>query len=126
MSKKIGNINLNKDVLKGLKGFEDVFLDYVETEEYKELERKGRDNSKAGEQYELQRFLEQENARLTSLEVFLSKKIPLKVNFSQSEKLLHVQIERKKILREKLFNELKKLDSPLQKNLALFFNTHFS
>jgi hypothetical protein len=126
MSKKLGNINLPKEILQGLKGFEDVFEDYVESEEYKELERKEYENSKVGEQYELQHFLEQENARLTSLEIFLTKKISLKTNFSQTEKLILLQIERKRVLKEKLFNEFKKLDSPLQKNLAQFFNSHFS
>lgn len=126
MSKKIGNVNLPKEILEGLKGFEDVFEDYVESEEYKELERKDRENSKVGEQYELQHFLEQENARLTSLEVFLTKKVTLKTNFSQTEKLLKLQIARKRILKDKFFLEFKKLDSPLQKNLAQLFNAHFS
>jgi len=126
MSKKIGNINLSKDALDGLKGFEDVFEDYVESEEYKDSERKERENSKVGEQYELQHFLEQENLRLTGLEVFLTKKISLKTNFSQTEKLMQVQIERKKVLKDKLSAEFKKLDSALQKNLATIFNSHFS
>ncbi|MDD4976051.1 MAG: hypothetical protein PHY93_16975 [Bacteriovorax sp.] len=126
MSKKLNIINLPKEMLQDLKGFEDVFEDYVESEEYKELERKEYDNSKVGEQYELQHFLEQENARLTCLEIFLTKKVPLKTNFSQTEKLILQQIERKHVLKEKLFNEFKKLDSPLQKNLAQFFNSHFN
>lgn len=126
MSKKVGNINLTKEVVEGLKGFEDVFEDYVESEEFKERERRQGDNQKVGEQYELQHFLEQENARLTGLENFLSKKVPLKLNFSQTAKLIQVQSERKKVLREKLSAELKRLDSPLQKNLAQFFNSHFS
>lgn len=126
MSKKIGNINLSKDALDGLKGFEDVFEDYVESEEYKENERKERENNKVGEQYELQHFLEQENLRLTGLEVFLTKKISLKTNFSQTEKLMQVQVERKKVLKDKLSAEFKKLDSALQKNLATIFNSHFS
>jgi hypothetical protein len=125
MSKKLGIINVPKELL-GLKGFEDVFEDYVESEEYKELERKEYENSKVGEQYELQHFLEQENARLTCLEIFLTKKVSLKTNFSQTEKLTLQQVERKRVLKEKLFNEFKKLDSPLQKNLAQFFNAHFS
>lgn len=63
-----------KKFLKRLKGFEDVFIDYVKSEDYKEHERKERDNSKVGEQYELQHFLEQENARLSALEIFLTKR----------------------------------------------------
>ncbi len=126
MSKKIGNINLSKDAIRGLKGFEDVFEDYVESEEYKELERRERDNSKVGEQYELQHFLEQENARLTGLEIFLTKKVSLKTNFSQTDKLIQVQKDRRILISEKLFGEFRKSDSTLQKNLAQFFNSHFS
>lgn len=126
MSKKVGNISLTKEVVDGLKGFEDVFEDYVESEEFRDKERRQNDNQKVGEQYELQHFLEQENARLTGLEHFLTKKIPLKLNFSQTDKLILVQNERKKVLREKLLPEVKRLDSPLQKNLASFFNSHFS
>lgn len=126
MSKKIGNGPLPKELIKGLKGFEDVFEDYVESEEYKELERRDRENNKAGEQYELQHFLEQENDRLTGLEIFLTKKISLKTNFSQTEKLIQQQVARKKMLKDKFTGEFKKLDSVLQKNLAQLFNSHFS
>ena len=126
MSKKIGNTNVTKEVFEGLKGFEDVFADYVKSEEYKDHERKERDISKIGEQYELQHFLEQENSRLSSLEIFLTKKIPLIMNFSQTEKLIIMQMERKKILKEKIAAELIKLDSPLQKNLAQLMNSHFA
>ena len=126
MSKKIGSTNVSKEVFEGLKGFEDVFEDYVKSEDYKEHERKERDNSKVGEQYELQHFLEQENSRLSALEIFLTKKIPLIVNFSQTEKLILIQMERKKILREKIVAELIRLDSPLQKNLAQLMNSHFA
>ncbi|MBP9681782.1 MAG: hypothetical protein KBD76_10290 [Bacteriovorax sp.] len=123
MSKRIGNKNLTDEALKG---FEDVFEDYVESEEYKELERRESENQKKNEPYELQYFLEQENARLTALEVFFTKKIPLKKNFSQTEKLIFQQRERKTLIKERLFGELKKLDSTLQKNLAQLFNSHFS
>lgn len=126
MSKKIGNINISKEFTEGLKGFEEVFEDYVDSEEFKEIERKDRDSGKVGEQYELQHFLEQENDRLTGLEIFLTKKVPLKTNFSQTEKLLQQQIERKQFLKEKLFAELKRLDSTFQKNLSQMFNSHFS
>ena len=37
-----------------------------------------------------------------------------------------LQEEKKVILKEKLFGELKKLDSTLQKNLTHIFNSHFS
>ena len=125
MTKKLGNINISKAILKGLEGFEDVFEDYVESEDYKDLERKELQKSMAGDKYELQFFLEQENARLTCLEIFLTKKISLKKNFSQTKKLIFLQQERKQKIREKLFSEFIKSDSALQKNLAQFFNTHF-
>lgn len=125
MSKKIGNINISKEFSEGLKGFEEVFEDYVDSEEFKESERRDRD-SRIGEQHELQSFLEQENDRLTGLEIFLTKKVPLKTNFSQTEKLIQQQVERKKLLKEKLFSEFKRFDSALQKNLAQMFNSHFS
>jgi hypothetical protein len=126
MSKIIGNKKVSKEVIEGLKGFEDVFEDYVKSEDYKEIERKERENSKVGEIYELQHFLEEENARLSALETFLTKKIPLKINFSQTEKLILLQMERKKVLREKLASDFTKLDSPLQKNLAYLLNSHFA
>jgi hypothetical protein len=105
MSKKLGNTNLDKVNIKELQGFEDVFEDYIESEEYKEFERKEKSIAKTAEQYEMQNFLEQENARLTALEIFLSKKVDL---------------------REKLSLEFQKSDSQFQKNLSFFFNSHFS
>ena len=126
MSKKIGNKNVTKEVFEGLKGFEDVFEDYVKSEEYKEHERKERNNSKIGEQYELQHYLEQENSRLSALEIFLTKKIPLIVNFSQTNKLIILQMERKKVLKDKIGAKLIRLDSPLQQNLAHLLNSHFA
>ena len=44
MSKKIGNKSVTREVFEGLRGFEDVFIDYVKSEDYKEHERKERDN----------------------------------------------------------------------------------
>lgn len=126
MSKKIGDTRVSKEVFEGLKGFEDVFEDYVKSEEYKDVERKERESTKVGEQYELQHFLEQENDRLSAMEIFLTKKIPLMMNFSQTEKLTLVQMVRKRVLQEKLGPELTKLDSHLQKNLAQLINSHFS
>ncbi len=126
MTKKIGDKRITNELFEGLKGFEDVFEDYVKSEDYKESERKGREINKIDEQYELQHFLEQENDRLSAMEIFLTKKIPLKINFSQTEKLTLVQMERKRILKEKLVPDLSKLDSALQKNLAQLLNSHFA
>ena len=126
MSKKVISGPGNKELLEGLKGFEDVFEDYVKSEEYKDVERKERERTKVGEQYELQHFLEQENDRLSGLETFLTKKVTLKMNFSQTDKLIHHQRDRKKILLDKLGPELIKFDSQLQKNLAQLLNSHFN
>jgi hypothetical protein len=126
MNKKIGKTTVTGEFAENLKGFEDVFEDYVKSEEYKEIERKERENTRVGEQYELQYFLEQENNRLSGLESFLSKKISLKVNFSQTEKLIQVQMKRKSEVTEKLTDSMKKMDSQLQKNLAQLLNSHFS
>lgn len=125
MSKKIGKTNVSDEFAENLKGFEDVFEDYVKSEEYKDNERKERESARAGEQYELQYFLEQENNRLSGLESFLSKKISLKVNFSQTDKLIQVQQKRKSEVKEKLTDSMKKMDSQLQKNLAQLLNSHF-
>lgn len=126
MSKKIGKNNVPGELLNNLKGFEEVYEDFVKSEEYKDNERKERETARAGEQYELQHFLEQENNRLKSLETFLSKKISLKINFSQTEKLILVQNKRKRELKDKLTESMKKPDSHLQKNLAQLLNSHFS
>jgi hypothetical protein len=126
MNKKIGKTTVPNEVAGNLKGFEDIFEEYVKSEEYRDSERKERENSKAGEQYELQHFLEQENLRLSGLENFFTKKIPLKVNFSQTSKLTLLQMERKKELKGKLSSSLLKLDSELQKNLASLLNSHFA
>lgn len=126
MSKKVISNPGNKELLEGLKGFEDVFEDYVKSEEYKDVERKERERTKVGEQYELQHFLEQENDRLSGLEIFLTKKVTLKMNFSQTDKLIRHQKDRKKLLLDKLGPELIKFDSQLQKNLAQLLNSHFN
>ncbi|NOT78600.1 MAG: hypothetical protein HOP07_06305 [Bacteriovoracaceae bacterium] len=126
MSKKVISNPGNKELLEGLKGFEDVFEDYVKSEEYKDVERKERERTKVGEQYELQHFLEQENDRLSGLETFLTKKVTLKMNFSQTDKLIRHQRDRKKLLLDKLGPELIKFDSQLQKNLAQLLNSHFN
>jgi hypothetical protein len=126
MSKKVISNPGNKELLEGLKGFEDVFEDYVKSEEYKDIERKERERTKVGEQYELQHFLEQENDRLSGLETFLTKKVTLKMNFSQTDKLIRHQRDRKKLLLDKLGPELIKFDSQLQKNLAQLLNSHFN
>ena len=115
-----------KDILKELQGFEEVFEDYIENESQKDAERKKKDLIKDLDNYELQRFLELENERLTKLENFLTKKIPIKVNFSQEEKLLQIQTEKKEKLKDELILEMMVFDSAFMRNLSLIFNAHFS
>jgi hypothetical protein len=117
---------LTPELSKELKGFEDIFQEYVETEEEKERKRTEKDTLKNVENYELQNFLEEENSRLTNLESFFTKKIPAKMNFSQTEKLIVDQMKRKNLLKNRLNTELSKDTSLLFKNLSLLFNSHFS
>lgn len=117
---------LSQELTKELKGFEDIFEDYVEHEEEKERRRNEKTNLKSAENYELQNFLEEENARLSNIEIFFTKKIPAKVNFSQTENLILEQMRKKQELREKLLGEFLKPESILHKNLSSMFNSHFS
>jgi hypothetical protein len=109
-----------------LKGFEELLKEVRSNEEYINLNLAEKGKEKAQFQYELQQFLEQENARLASLEKFLTKKVPAKKNFSQTEKLIIDQMERKKIVLDKTLPILTKLTSQIQQNLAQLFNAHFS
>ena len=117
---------LPPELAKELKGFEDIFQDYVESEEEKERRRVNREAAKSTENYELQNFLEEENSRLSNIETFFTKKVPAKLNFSQTERLIVDQMKRREHLIEKLANEFSKSESLLQKNLANMFNAHFS
>lgn len=117
---------LTKEMKTELKGFEEVVEDYMPDEDPKNKARREKENAKVGEQYELQQYLEIEIDRLTSLENFFSKKIPLLINFSQTAQLVLAQLERKKEVKENLNDELLDKDSQLQKNLGHLFNSHFS
>lgn len=124
MVKKISK--LPQEFAKSLRGFEEIFEDFVETEEVKERKRLEKEQARNGETYELQNFLEEENARLSNVELFLTKKIPAKINFSQTERLIVEQLNRKNYLKEKIIPEYQKAESLVQKNLANLFNAHFS
>jgi len=124
MVKKIKDIP--ESLSREIKGFEELFSDYLESEESKERARKDRENQKGTEQYELQHFLEQENSRLTGLEVLFTKKLPAKLNFSQTEKLTVLQMQNKRDTLDKLILEVSKSDSLFLKNLQSMFNAHFS
>ena len=117
---------LSQELTKELKGFEDIFEDYVENEEEKERRRIEKTSAKSTENYELQNFLEEENSRLSNIESFFTKKIPAKVNFSQTENLILEQMRKKMILTEKLIAEFSRTEGQLQKNLSAMFNAHFS
>lgn len=120
------NKGTSTETIKKLNGFEDVYEDYIVNEENKEINRMKNEKNRAGEQHELLSFLEQENDRLTALEIFLTKKVALITDFPQAEKLIKIQIERKIILKEKLLIEIKAMNSTFQRNISHFFNTHFS
>jgi len=114
---------MNKKKIKGLDGFEDLFNSYHAQDEYASA-NKDQEN-RSNEQYELQHFLELENSRLGNIEAFLTKKIPAKKNFSQTEKLITHQKNRKKEILQKAIPVLGKLTSQFQQNLAQLFNAHF-
>jgi hypothetical protein len=124
MVKKINK--LPPEISKELKGFEEIFQDFVESEEEKERMRALKDGQRNGETYELQNFLEEENARLSNIENFFTKKVPAKLNFSQTERLIIEQMRRKNFLKDTLVIELQKENSLTMKNLAQLFNAHFS
>lgn len=124
MVKKFNKIS--NELSKELSGFEDLFQDYVESEEEKERRRAEKLQAKSTENYELQNFLEEEHNRLTNLETFFTKKIPAKLNFSQTERLILEQMNRKDEIKEKLVKEFLGQESVLMKNLASMFNSHFS
>jgi hypothetical protein len=118
--------NLSAELSKDIKGFEDIFQEYVDSEEEKDKRRLEKNAAKSTENYELQNFLEEEHNRLTNIEVFYTKKMPAKINFSQTDKLLVEQLKKKNVLHSKLEIEFSKSDSQLQKNLSQMFNSHFS
>ncbi len=124
MVKKLNK--LPPELSKELKGFEDIFEDYLEDEADKERVRSNKEFQKNTETYELQNFLEEENSRLTSMEQFFTKKLPAQINFSQTERLIVEQIKRKNLLRERINEETVKENSILFKNLSTMFNAHFS
>jgi hypothetical protein len=111
----------------GMKGFEELYENYLNEDEYSyrsSLERE-REKERNLDQYELQHFLELENTRLANLEAFFTNKIPAKINFSQTEKLIIHQVERKEVVLEKIVPALTKLTSQCQLNMAQLFNAHF-
>ena len=108
-----------------MKGFEELYEKYLtQDEEYAHNMQK--ENNRNLDLYELQKFLEEENARIASLESFLTKKIPAKINFPQSGILITHQLERKNEILEKLIPVLSKGTSIFQSNMAEIFNGHFS
>lgn len=110
---------MNKKKIPGLDGFEELFDDYSGV-------KSDSDSNRSNEQYELQHFLEQENTRITNIETFLTKKISAKTNFSQAEKLIFHQENRKNEVMQKTVPVIGKLSSSFQQNMAQLFNAHFS
>lgn len=126
MNKKIGDKHLKKETLEEMKGFEEIFDDYAKSEAAKMQERRDRESVKSQEFYELQTFLEKESDRLTVIENFFTKKVTLRTEFSQTEKLILQQTERKVLVKEKLTKVLLRHESFMQKNLAQILDSHFS
>ena len=118
--------NISEEMSKEIRGFEELFSEYLKSEEAREKEKKDRESVKQSEIYELQAFLEQENERLTRLEIFFTKKLPALFNFSQAKKLFELQHDRRMVIKRKLSDELLKKESKFQKNLSQLFNSHFS
>lgn len=118
--------NLPDDVVKSLKGFEEVFDDYLKDEEKKSMDKWEKDKEKKGDQYELANFLELEEKRITSVEKFLTKKVAQQKQFSQAEKLLNLQKERKQLVLLKILPELLDSQSKFKQNLSQIYNSHFT
>lgn len=116
--------SIPKHLKEEVQGFEEVFGDYIE--DAKKTNMSKRHATRVPEKNELQNFLELEIERLTSLDNFLSKKVSVLKNFSQTQKLIDIQINKKAILSEDLIERLKRPDSQLQQNLAQLINGHFS
>ncbi len=117
---------LSDDVVKELKGFEDVFDDYLKDEEKKSYDRWEKEREKKGDQYELTNFLELEEKRINVAETFLTKKVSQQQKFSQAEKILQIQEERKLHLLAKILPEVMEDGSNLKTNLSQIYNTHFT
>lgn len=116
---------MNKKKIPGINGFEELFDVYLNKDEYAGTKSDSESN-RNNEQYELQYFLEQENTRISKIETFLTKKIPAKTNFSQAEKLITHQLNRKNEVMQKTIPVIGKLSSSFQQNMAQLFNAHFS
>lgn len=115
---------MKKKKISGLKGFEELYEVYLNKDEYGAA-KNDQDSNRNNDQYELQHFLELENTRIGNIETFLTKKIPAKKNFSQTEKLISHQLNRKEEVLEKSLPVLTKLTSSFQQNMAQLFNAHF-
>lgn len=117
--------NLPDEVVKGLKGFEEVFDDYLKDEERRSMERWEKEKEKKGDQYELANFLELEEERICHIETFLTKKVAQQKQFSQSDKLINMQKERRRQLLLKIIPELFDQQAKFRENLARLHAVHF-
>lgn len=114
----------NKKDKNDISGFEELLEDYIITESSKS---KSKDLSeiKNFDSFELERFLEIENERLKNIESFFTKKIPNRINFSQTEKLLKIQEKRIEEVKDKLEQKIDHADSIFMKNLSRIFDHNF-
>lgn len=114
----------NKKDKNDLSGFEELFEDYISTESSKTKIRDSNEG-KNFDSFELERFLEIENERLSNIESFFTKKIPNKINFSQAEQLLKVQESRIEEIRAIIEKKIDHSESIFMKNLAKIFDYNF-
>lgn len=130
MNKKIPINNLSKDSINEIskeidenhQGFKEIFEHYVLEQKENTLENER--EIKNGP-FELQTYLENENDRLTALEVFFTKKLNLKINFSQTQGLIKKQDIRKQSIIHYFEETLLLDDSQLKINLNKLFSDHF-
>ena len=116
-------MNIKKDKNE-LSGFEELLEDYISTESSK-TKTKELNEAKNFDSFELERFLELENERLSNIESFFTKKIPNKINFSQAEKLIKIQESRIEEVKAKIENKIDNPESIIMKNLAKIFDHNF-
>ncbi len=74
---------------------------------------------------EMVTFIEDEISRLSRLSEFFDKKLQNSITFSPTEELIRKQDSFNILCRERLANNLTKLDSEFQKNLKNLFENHF-
>lgn len=120
----IKKTKIPKHLSEDIKGFEDIFSDYLE-DNHKSSSTNEMINAKIAEQHELHHFLELEIKRLTFLDNFLSKKISILKNFSQTKKLIEEQKKKRTFVKDSLLQALNSPEHRLHQNLKALMKSHF-